>query len=348
MFNPDTWRAWDQLVEATHETGFMQSSWWARFRVQFGFEYFTVILKDAETIIGGALVAKETIASGLCFYYIQEGPVLPSDAADAQQVFEAVLKRIAQHRDAEVNRVSHVRIEPRWERLPAFVRGFCPPAFGDQYREPRRTLCIDLRMPQEALLAQMKPKGRYNIRLAQRHGVSIVEDNSTQAVEDFIDIQRQTAQRQQLGKKPRKYFRNLAKVMVPDRKASLFFAEYGGRRLACALVVYFGRRATYFYGGSLVQDRQVMAPYLLHFEIMRAARAAGYEEYDLWGVAAADRPDHPWHAISTFKRKFGGREVKLTPTLDLVYDAAAYAEFVAAECVDTLDAAEYEPSAEGS
>ena len=331
LFNPDTWRAWDQLVEATQESGFMQSSWWARFRARFGFEYSAVTLKDGPTIIGGALVAKETIAPGHCFYYIQEGPVLPSDAADAQQVFEAILKRIEQHRDAETDIVSHLRIEPRWERLPEFVRGFVPPAFDNKYREPRRTLCIDLRMPEAAILAQMKPKGRYNIGLAQRHGVIIVEDNSKDAIENFIDIQRQTAKRQDIDQKPRRYFRSLAQVMMPDRKASLFFAEHGGKRLACALVIYFGHRATYFFGGSLVEDRHVMAPYLLHFEIMRAARAAGYEEYDLWGVAAADRPDHPWHAISTFKRKFGGNEVSLVPTLDLVYGRAAYEQFIAAE-----------------
>jgi peptidoglycan pentaglycine glycine transferase (the first glycine) len=327
----DGWQAWDRLLETTPATGFMQSSLWARFRAPVGYDFFGVTLKDAGAIIGGAVVAKWRYAPQCCFYYIQDGPVLPADESDARQVFNAILSRVEQYRQRESQTVSHLRIEPRWECLPDFVQGFGTPDFRDQFTEPRNTLCIDLRMPEEAILAQMKPKGRYNIRIAQRHGVTIVEDNSAQGLTDFVRIQRRTALRQKIRTKPPSYFRNLVDVMLPERKASLFFAEYRDRRIAAALVVYFGGRATYFFGGSLVLHRQVMAPYLLHFEIMRAARGAGYQWYDLWGVAPPDAPEHPWQAISEFKRKFGGSEVKLVPTLDLVYDRAAYEQFIASE-----------------
>jgi lipid II:glycine glycyltransferase (peptidoglycan interpeptide bridge formation enzyme) len=101
-------------------------------------------------------------------------------------------------------------------------------------------------------------------------------------------------------------------------------------RLATALVVYCGERATYFYGGSHDADRHVMAPYLLHFEIMRTAKGLGHIWYDLWGVAPPHESDHPWRDFSTFKAKFGGVEVHLVRTLDYVYDAAAYRDYVAA------------------
>jgi lipid II:glycine glycyltransferase (peptidoglycan interpeptide bridge formation enzyme) len=74
-----------------------------------------------------------------------------------------------------------------------------------------------------------------------------------------------------------------------------------------------------------------MAPYLLHYEIMRGARAMGYECYDFWGIAPAGASDHPWQDISVFKRKFGGTEINLMPTLDYVYDPAAYDRYVAME-----------------
>jgi lipid II:glycine glycyltransferase (peptidoglycan interpeptide bridge formation enzyme) len=90
-------------------------------------------------------------------------------------------------------------------------------------------------------------------------------------------------------------------------------------------------RATYFFGGSLETRRNVMAPYVLHFEIMRRAKARGSEEYDFWGVAPENAPDDPWQKISIFKRKFGGREVELVPTLDYIYDHAAYDQFVTSE-----------------
>ena len=322
----DRWKRWDSFLEATPDTGFMQSSWWAIFRSAAGYRYFAVTVKDQDTIVGGALVARWSYAPRSCFYYMQDGPVLPCDESSANEVYNAILRSVEEHRHAEEQTVSHLRIEPRWHRLPSFVRGFRTLGWNDPYTEPRNTLCIDLRADEAQIMAQMKPKGRYNIRVAQKHGVAVIEDTSEQGIADFVRIQRRTAVRQGIETKPPSYFRNL---LSSAHNVSLFFSEYRGRRLATALVVYFGRRATYFFGGSLALHRRVMAPYLLHFEIMRRAKALGYEWYDLWGVAPEDEPDHPWQNISAFKRKFGGIEVELVPTLDYIYDSAAYDHYAA-------------------
>jgi len=330
----DRWKRWDGFLEATPDTGFMQSSWWAIFRSAVGYQYFGVTVKDQDTIVGGALVARWSYAPQSCFYYMQDGPVLPGDESSAAEVYNAILRNVEEHRRAEEQTVSHLRIEPRWHRLPSFVRGFRTLGYEDPYTEPRNTLCIDLRPSEAQILAQMKPKGRYNIRVAQKHGVAVIEDSSDQGLVDFLRIQRRTAVRQDIERKPPSYFRNLVSSVSPGHNISVFFAEYRGRRLATALVVYFGRRATYFFGGSLALHRDVMTPYLLHFEIMRRAKALGYEWYDLWGVAPEDEPNHPWQNISVFKRKFGGLEVELVPTLDYIYDSAAYDQYAASRRED--------------
>jgi lipid II:glycine glycyltransferase (peptidoglycan interpeptide bridge formation enzyme) len=323
----DRWKAWDRFVEATPDAGFMQSSPWARFRARVGFEHFAVTLKDGDTIVGGALVGKWAFDEGHCFYYIQEGPVLPADEATAAEVFAAVLGSVERHAQAEEAAVSHLRIEPRWQSLPGFVRGFRPPTFSDGFREPRNTLCIDLRPSEDDILGQMRKNGRYNVRVARKHGVVVVEDNSAQGLADFVRIRRRTVKRQGIEGKPPSYFRSMLSELGQPGRASLFFAEYRGRRLATALVVTFGRRATYFFGGSLALYRHVKAPDLLNFEIMRKAKASGCEWYDLWGVAPSDQPGHSWQQISAFKRKFGGVGVELVPTLD----SAAYERFRAIE-----------------
>lgn len=325
----DRWAAWDRFIEATPAAGFMQSSWWADFRVGAGYEHFGVILKVRDTILGGAVVMKFRWDDGRCFYYIPDGPVLPRDAAVAAEIFEAILDVIEDHRRNEPETVSHLRIEPRWERLPEFVRGFHPvPVLGDGYMEPRDTLCVDLRLSEPDILAQMKPKGRYNIRVAQRHGVSVVEDNSTQGVADFLSIYEEMAVRQGLRAKPADYFEELVSTLSALKRGGVYFAEHQGMRIAAAVVVTFGRTATYFYGGSLDGQRHLMAPYLLHFEIMRRAKAAGCEWYDFWGIEPRGAVDHPWRDISVFKRKFGGREINLVPTLDHIYDPAAYDRYL--------------------
>jgi peptidoglycan pentaglycine glycine transferase (the first glycine) len=326
----DRWTEWDAFVERTPESGFMQTSWWADFRNTCGFENFGVTLKDAGNIVGGAVVLKFFPTDDTCFYYIPHGPVLPTDPDLAEAVFQSTLDAIDDHRQAESCLVTHLRIEPRWLQVPAFVTGFRAVApFADPYLEPRDTRVIDLRPSEDAILAQMKPKGRYNIRLAQRHGVSIIEDISEQGLADFISLHEETAERQGMEAKPADYFQALVSLLLPNRRVSIFFAEYRGIRLATALVIYFGRTATYFFGGSRDLHREVMAPYLLHFEIMRKAKSLGHESYDLWGIAPPNQPDHPWTNITNFKAKFGGSELYFVPTLDLIYDPDAYAAYTA-------------------
>jgi len=327
--DPERWRMWDSFLEGAPGAGFMQSSWYADFRSCSGINCFGVVLKDGDVIVGGAMVMKLTYAPNHCFYYISDGPVVPDDELTAGDVFENILNVVEQHRVSERETVSHLRIEPRWQSVPGYLRGFQTLTCPDPYVEPRDTLLIDLRVSEEAILAQMKPKGRYNIRLARRHGVRVVEDLSERGVSDFYKIYGRTAARQKIDLKPHSYFRKLVEILSARGQVSIFFAEYHGRRIATAFVVYFGRRATYFFGGSFALHRRVMAPYLLQFEIMRDAKAKGCDWYDLWGVAPRGATHDQWENISVFKRKFGGVELNLVPTLDYVYDRTAYDRYIA-------------------
>ena len=121
----DRWTAWDRFLEATPDAGFMQSSWWADFRATTGYEHFGAILKHRNEIVGGAMVMKFSFAPQECFYYITDGPVLPADESLASEVFEAILESIEERKNEEET-ASHLRIEPRWERLPSFISGFRP------------------------------------------------------------------------------------------------------------------------------------------------------------------------------------------------------------------------------
>jgi lipid II:glycine glycyltransferase (peptidoglycan interpeptide bridge formation enzyme) len=325
----DRWASWDRFLAATPSAGFMQSSWWADFRTHAGYGYFGAVLRSGHRILGGAVVMRFSYAPEHCFYYIPDGPVLPEDESQAPEVFAAILDDVECHRRAEPETVSHLRIEPRWFSLPGFVAGFRPvPVLGDGYMEPRDTLYVDLRPSEAGILAQMKPKGRYNIGLAQRHGVSVVEDNSERGLADFLAIYQDTAERQAFGAKPPDYFETLVSLLTSRQQGALYFAEYQGTRVAGAVVVWFGRRATYFYGGSLPPYRRVMAPYLLHYQIMLRAKAMGLDWYDFWGIAPADQPGHPWEGITTFKHKFGGVDIRLVPTLDYVYDRRSYDHYM--------------------
>jgi len=86
----DNWKAWNEFVEANPETGFMQSSWWVDFRNTCGFENFGITLKGEDGIAGGAVVLKFWYADDHCFYYVQDGTVLPRDPLAAEEVFSVL------------------------------------------------------------------------------------------------------------------------------------------------------------------------------------------------------------------------------------------------------------------
>ena len=328
---PAKWRAWDAFIESQPNTGFRQSSWYTAFRVARGSEHFGTVLKAGGSIVGGAMVLKRSFAPGKCYYYLPDGPVFLAEdpIGEQEQVFGAILTFIERKRRDEQQAVSHLCINPRWEHVPGFVKGF--QESSHYYGTPRDTHCIDLTLCESAILAQMKPKGRYNIGLARRHGVSVVEDNSPKGFEDFLSIYQETFARKGKDARSANYFRALISELSAAQRGSIFFAEYQGERVATALVVYFGRTATYYYGGSRAVHRNVMAPYLLHFEVMRKAKDLGCECYDLFGVTPQGGPSDGWSDISAFKRKFGGRELRLTPTLEYVYDPVAYEAWKATE-----------------
>jgi lipid II:glycine glycyltransferase (peptidoglycan interpeptide bridge formation enzyme) len=327
-----TWQAWDAFLETQTQTGFRQSSFYAANKLRHdGTPHFATVLRDGDAIVGGAVVFKRSVAPDQCYYYIPEGPVLLENdsAEDQSQVFRSVMAFVERKRREETQVVSHLCLNPRWEHIPDFVQGFQASSY--YYGLPRNTQCVDLTLSESALLAQMQQKGRYNIRVAQRHGVSVVEDASPQGITDFIDMYNETFDRKKLRTSSPGYFYSLLSALAAPEHGSIFFAEYEGIRLATALMVYFGHRATYYFGASRSVHRNVMAPYLLHYEMMRLARARGCQSYDFFGVTPQGASPDSWTEISIFKRKFGGQEIHHVPTLDFVYDASAYERWLAQE-----------------
>ncbi|ACL63141.1 lipid II:glycine glycyltransferase FemX [Methylobacterium nodulans] len=327
----DRWKTWDAFIEQRADPGFRQLSWYTSLQVARGWEQFGTVLRYGDAIIGGAMVLARSFAPGKCYYIVPDGPIfLEEDSpSEQEQVFRTVMSFIERKRQTEQRVVSHLCINPRWEHVPEFVTGFRKSSH--YYGTPRDTLYIDLTSSESAILAQMKPKGRYNIRVAQRYGVSVVEDVSSKGIEDFLAVYRETFDRRRKDGRSSGYFHNLIPRLLAADRGSIFFSEYQGTRIATALVVYSGRMATYYYGGSRDVHRNVMAPYLLHFEIMRTAKSRGCLSYDLFGVTPQGAPSDGWQNFSIFKRKFGGREVRFVPTLEHIYDPAAYQEWKEAE-----------------
>jgi lipid II:glycine glycyltransferase (peptidoglycan interpeptide bridge formation enzyme) len=163
-----------------------------------------------------------------------------------------------------------------------------------------------LSLGDEDMLAQLSPKGRYNLRRAWKHGVEVVRSREVADMKTFYGFFEETSRRNDFFGEPIEFFLNLASALFPSSMAELYLAKHDGDFLSGILVVLFGRRATCLYGGSSLVRRNVMPNYPLHWEALQDARARGCGEYDLYGYDPFDRPDHLYGGITKFKKQWGG------------------------------------------
>src|SRR5262249_24214134 len=182
---------------------------------------------------------------------------------------------------------------------------------------PVETLEVELG-PEAGMLGRMKPKGRYNARLAQRRGVEVVTSTDPADVHGLHFVLEQTAGHQDFLLESKRFFINLAQALMPGM-ARFAFARYKGITLAAGLPVRHRATVTSLTGGQLPLFPEVMASHALHWHIMREAAAEGYRVYDFYGYAPPDRPRHPYAGFSRFKEKFGGRHVRRIGSHDVVF-----------------------------
>jgi lipid II:glycine glycyltransferase (peptidoglycan interpeptide bridge formation enzyme) len=191
--------------------------------------------------------------------------------------------------------------------------------------QPEWRAVVDIRPDNEHILSSMHQKGRYNIRVAERHGVVVAQSDD---LDRFFKLYVQTAKRDGFAPRSKAYLTDFL-TMVPG--ARLFLAHKDDKDLAGAIIVFFQDSASYLYGASSSEDRQLMAPHLLHWEVMQAAKRHGCRSYDLGEIPPQDVPDHPLRGLGDFKMKFGAKAVHLMGSWDYVLQPFWYRVFRAGE-----------------
>ena len=271
----------------------------------------------------GAQLFFHPLPLGFSVAYLPKGPLGVPDLTFWKQVDALCAKR----------RAVLLKVEPDcWEDEPALLGGARPLKARPASRaiQPRRTLVVDLTPPEAEILARMKQKTRYNIRLAGRKGVVV---RPSQDIAAFHALMQTTAQRDRFAVHSLDYYRQAWALFHPLGACELLMAEYQGQPLAGLMVFAWGKRAWYLYGASGNRERNRMPAYLLQWEAMRWAKARGCTTYDLWGVPDEDletleanfsqRSDGLW-GVYRFKRGFGGVLRRAAQPLDKVYRPALY------------------------
>jgi lipid II:glycine glycyltransferase (peptidoglycan interpeptide bridge formation enzyme) len=177
----------------------------------------------------------------------------------------------------------------------------------------------------------MHQKTRYNIRVAQKHDVEIVEDNSEEGFETYWKLTEETTKRQNFYAHTKTYHKlqwetlNSKKQTDNALTSHLFFAKYKGEILAAWVLFIFQDTLYYPYGSSSSMHREVMASNLIMWEAIKFGKKRGLKKFDMWG-AMSDTPDtkDPWYGFHRFKQGYGARHVQFIGSYDVVINPVLY------------------------
>jgi lipid II:glycine glycyltransferase (peptidoglycan interpeptide bridge formation enzyme) len=258
--------------------------------------------------------------------YVPKGPALDyADAALRQAVWSQLLA-FARERGAIFLKIDPDVVSGAADVGQAFVDelGAGGWRFSSEQIQFRNTAQIDLTQSEDDLLAAMKQKTRYNVRLASRKGVT-VRQGALADLGLLYDLYALTARRDAFVIRPLDYYRQAWGAFIQAGLAQPLIAEYEGRALAHVVIFRFGPRAWYFYGASSNEERNRMPTYLLQWEAIRWAKAQGCTVYDFWGAPDDfDDPDDPLAGVWRFKEGFGGQIVRHVGAWDHPLKPAAY------------------------
>lgn len=322
---------WNQFLASHPSAHLLQTGEWGELKSAFGWKPVRIICGNV-----GAQILFRKLPLGFTIGYIPKPAFsnpLPLLDQELWREIDLVCKK---------NRAVFFKLEPDlWQdaesnKLPTLAPdasagvtnySLC---LSPHNIQPPRTIIVDIKDSEEQILARMKQKTRYNIRLAEKKGVTI---RAWHDIEAFHNMMLLTGERDGFGVHSREYYQRAYDLLRPKQMGELLLAEYEGKPLAALFVARNGNRAYYLYGASTDKERNRMPTYLLQWEAMKWAKAHGCEEYDLWGVPDEEeatleanfetRHDGLW-GVYRFKRGFGGELKRAVQAMDRVYNPLLY------------------------
>lgn len=187
------------------------------------------------------------------------------------------------------------------------------------------TSWIDLTLSEDEQFSRFHPKTRYNIRVAERHGVRVLEDDSKEAFENYLKLMGQTTKRQGFYAHTERYHRLMWETLHPAGIARLLVARLGTKTLSTWILFVWRDFLYYPYGASSSEHRNVMANNLMLWEAIRFGKKLKLLKFDLWGSLGPNpTPSDPWFGWHRFKSGYNPALVEFLGTWDLVINPRLY------------------------
>ena len=312
---------WDGWLEGSPGGGHvLQSYQWGEFKRHQGWRPVRLVLeRDGEVAGTGQFLAYDTgpfVPGSL--WYCTKGPWLPWEDKEAVRAFFGGVREVAGRLGTHTVKVEPEVLEEQKDTKALLGEiGFQKARYDLNHKT---TMILDLSPSEEELLARMKGKTRYNVRLAARKGVGVEETGFEEAWDTFYGLLEGTAERNGFAiRRSREYLHGSMRAMYDAGQGRFFFATHEGEPLAAIFVFTFGEKCWYIHGASSNEKRNLMPTYLLQWEVMRWARERGIKYYDMVAVPRPENLDEedPLWGVYRFKVGFGGEVADFLGCLDL-------------------------------
>ena len=315
---------WDQFVSHHSRGHFLQSWGWGELKAGAGWHPLRFALWDAqEHMVAGAQVLCRSaphvpLRAGF-LAYMPKGPVIEWSSSEVCSAFFTQLNAYLRGQGAlalHMEPCQRVTIATDDAMMKGLEQTQFYPATPIQ---PLRTIVLDLTPDEATLLAQMKEKWRYNVRLAERKGVKVRVAQTVDDVKAWYALLQTTSVRDEFGVHTLEYYERAWEIFSTRQQARLLLAEYDDQLLAGIFVSCYARQGIYLYGASSNEQRNLMPNYLLQWEAIRWAKREGATHYDFWGIPATEDEDEAMAGVYRFKRGWGGEVVRFVGCYEHVY-----------------------------
>ena len=306
----------NKISETEPGDSFLQTLFWAELKSNFGWEPFYFLLDGNVFIV---LVRK--VGGSFPIAYI---PFAPSE--EYQDKLQEISISLKEYLPKET---LFIRYDLPW-------RNNSRPSSVFKKAEdiqPASTVIIDITKSKDDILAAMKTKTRYNIKLADKKGVS-VKKYGMEMLDEWYNMYQETALRDKIALHSLAYYKavfELAQKKEFKVDIRLYMAEAEGENIAGIVTCFYNKKATYLYGASGNSGREKMPAYALQWKAICDAIEEGCVEYDLFGIPPNDNPSHPMHGLFRFKTGFGGEIIHRPGCYDFPLNKSKYKFYSVAE-----------------
>lgn len=320
ILRPNQYEEYEEFVRNHPNGGITQSVLWHGVKDNWGHEVVVSRGGDGSIAGGVSVLVQRVPVLNTCLLYSPRGPVCDWHDPEVMADLKAGIDRLAERYGAYSYKMDP-DVPTGDEAFDALARGMgfsCyKGADGFETIQARFNYRLYLEgRTEEELFANLTQKTRYNVRVAQKHGVE-VRVESGEALDDFMRLMQITGERDGFSVRPKAYFEKMLRAL--GEHCRLYMAYYDGKAVSGAVTTNYAGKTCYIYGASDNDHRNVMPNYLIQWEMIRWAVETGCAVYDFQGVSGSADPSHHLYGLYRFKKGFNGTLDELAGEYDYFY-----------------------------